>query len=230
MSTSSVRALVDGRYVIQKGRIAFDARLGAIERGDDIADAITVQRYTRWRDRFQVMEDDADQELREIGKDIAIVQMLCDVKGISFLLAMQLISYIDIERANTVSALWRYAGYAVIDGERERPVKGEKLHYNARLKTICYKAAGSFLKCSSPYRAIYNSARAYYDENRLDWTKGHCHLAAMRKMTKVFLQHLWIVWRTLEGLPTRNLYSHEYLGHTQYHKPEDFGWEFNSDN
>ena len=139
--------------------------------------------------------------------------------------AAKIISMIDIERAPHVSSLWRYAGYAVFDGEREKPTKGEKLHYNKRLKTACYLLGGSFLKSNSPYRKEYDSAREYYDANRPEWTKAHCHQAAMRKMIKLFLQHYWVVARTLEGLPVTMPYVHDKLGHAHYYPPQDYGWE-----
>jgi len=148
---------------------------------------------------------------------------MVEVRGIGYMLAAKTVAMIDIERAETVSALWRYAGYGVVDGERERPTKGEKLHYNKRLKTTCYLIAVSMLRSNSPYRKIYDSAREYYAANR-DWTKGHCHNASLRKMTKIWLQHLWITWRKLEGMPTNDPYAHEKLAHNSYYTPQEFGW------
>ena len=145
------------------------------------------------------------------------------IKGIGPSLASQVLSLIDITRADTVSALWRYAGYAVVDGKAEKLKKGEKAHYNANLKKALYKVAMSFLKCSSPYRKFYDDAKQYYEANR-DWTKMHIHLASIRKMIKMFLSHLWHVWRTVEGLPTRELYVVEKLGHNHIIPPDDFGW------
>lgn len=131
---------------------------------------------------------------------------------------------IDIHRCDTVSALWRYTGYGVVEGQRERPTKGERLHYNARLKTTLYLVATSFMRCGSPYRAIYDSSKAYYEANRPEWTKGHIHAASLRRMIKVFLVHLYMRWRTLEGLEARALYVHERLGHSSYEAPESYGW------
>ena len=31
-------------------------------------------------------------------------------------------------------------------------------------------------------------------------------------------------WRTLEGLPTRAPYAHDYLEHTTIETPEEYGW------
>jgi hypothetical protein len=145
------------------------------------------------------------------------------VKGIGYSYDSQILSVVDIRKADTVSALWRYAGYAVIDGTTERLVKGEPLHYNKKLKSALYNVAGNFLKNNSPYRKFYDDAKIYYSENR-DWTKAHIHMASIRKMNKMFLSHLWHVWREVEGLETRELYVVEKLGHKHIIPPDDFGW------
>ena len=46
-----------------------------------------------------------------------------------------------------------------------------------------------------------------------DETKAHINMAAQRYMMKMFLQDLYGVWRKLEGLPVREPYQKEYLGH-----------------
>src|SRR5205085_10179308 len=109
-----------------------------------------------------------------------------------------------------------------IDGKAERPTKGEKLHYNKRLKTTLYLVAGSMLKSNSPYRKVYDDSKNYYTATRPDWTKAHIHMASLRKMEKVFISHLWQTWREAEGLDTRELYVHEKLGHEMKYNKEDF--------
>jgi hypothetical protein len=133
---------------------------------------------------------------------------------------------IDISRSDSVSQLWRYAGLAVIDGEKEHNKKGERSHYNSRLKScLLYKIGGNFLKNKSPYAALYYDGIEYYKVKHPEWTEFHQKNAAKRKMLKVFLSHLWFVWRSIEGLPTRNLYVEEYMGHTHILPPQQFGWK-----
>lgn len=221
----TLRALVDLRdRTLQKSRIAFSNRVQALESGADNGHIATLELMQRWMDRFQELEKEADKDIAMLGKDLPIIQHMIEVKGVGPLLAAKVVSMIDIERASTVSALWRYCGYAVINGEREKLVKGEKSHYNTRLKTTCYLVATSFLKSRSPYRDVYDSAREYYDANRPDWTKGHKHNAAMRKMTKMWLSHLWLRWRQVEGLPVTDPYVQDKLRHENIKSPEDFGW------
>jgi len=225
-----LRILIDLReQVIQKNRIAFSNRLNAIAQGKDNADIAVVKKIKNWFEWFEDAEKRIDEDVQEEAALEPIVQKLCNLKGIKQILAARIISMIDIEKAQTVSALWRYAGYGVVNGQAEKPKKGEKLHYNKRLKKACYVIGTSFLKCKSPYSDIYYKAKEYYKTHRPDWTKAHVHYAAMRKMIKLFLSHLWVVWRTLEGLPTRSPYVHEYLKHTDIKKPAEFGWKFETE-
>ena len=221
---STLRAAVDLREAIQRQRIAFKNRQAAVERGDDTVDPESEAVLVRYAEAFQEMEDNIDKDIRDLSKDYEIINHAACVKGMGRVFAAKLVSMIDITRCNTVSALWRYCGYAVIDGERERPHAGEKMHYNKRCKVTCYLIATSMMRSSSPYRRIYDNARTLYDHTHPDWTAWHKHSAAIRKMIKIFLSHLWNQWRTLEGLPTRLPYPIEYLGHTTMFEPVEFGW------
>jgi hypothetical protein len=225
MDENILRSLIDLRdRTIQKSRVAFSNRIGAVERGVDVPSNGSQELLERWLHRFNELEAELDGDIRQAVKGLEIVDRMIEVKGVGPMLAAKVVCMIDIREADTISALWRYAGYAVIDGTRERLAKGEKLHYNIRLKTTCYLVGSSFLKSDSPYRRIYDDARAYYEANRPDWTKGHQHNASMRKMIKIWLSHLWLVWRQTEGLDVRAPYVHEKLGHEHEYTPEEFGW------
>ena len=51
-------------------------------------------------------------------------------------------------------------------------------------------------------------------------TRGRIDNLAKRWLGKLILQHLWVVWRTAEGLPVTKPYALEYIeGHTQYIAP-----------
>jgi len=52
-------------------------------------------------------------------------------------------------------------------------------------------------------------------------SEGHVHNQAMRKMIKLFLACLWLVWRKAEGLPVTKPYAIDKLGHNSYIDP----WE-----
>lgn len=218
-----MRMLVDFYNQIQKVRVGMGNRVGAIERGADDHDVESMGRFGDWADMLEKMEHEIVKEMSGQLDNHPAWPWLKEVRGVGPTLAAKLVALIgDISTFDTVSKLWRFAGYAVIDGQRERPTKGEQLHYSIRLKTTIYLIAESFLRSGSPYRKIYDDAKEYYQVNRPEWQKGHIHMASMRKMSKIFLSHLWQVWREEEGLPTRLPYVHEKLGHTTMWEVAEF--------
>ena len=108
--------------------------------------------------------------------------------------------------------------------------------YNPFLKTKLMGVLGpSFLRAKSPkWRPVYDGYRNRIlsdparikvtvaawkklhkaaDPNLRDhWTPGRIHTASTRYMVKMFLQELWLTWRTLEGLPVTLPYSEDKLG------------------
>lgn len=225
MPNELLRALVDCRdRQVQKARIQFGNRASAIDRIADETDGKQATIVDAYVAQFEALEERLDSDIAALVKGEAVYERLVGVKGIGPMLAAKMLAMIDIRQCDTISALWRFAGYGVIDGHAEKPVKGEKLHYSSRLKTTCYLVGSSFLKARSPYRAVYDEARTYYADNRLDWPKLRQHRAAMRKMVKVFLSHLWQVWREMEGLPISDPYIIGEGHHTHLLRPEEFGW------
>jgi len=135
----------------------------------------------------------------------------------------------------------------VIRGRAPRREKGEKLTFNSELRVMCFRLAGSFLKAQGKYAEFYYKEKKklisrYENEGKkiiptLELTKkngkffepvgviseNHVHMQAMRKMIKLFLSHLWIVWRKAEKLPITEPYAYSVLGHTRhdYITPED---------
>lgn len=100
--------------------------------------------------------------------------------------------------------------------------KGVKIDYSPRLKSTCFLIGTSFLRCGSPYRRVYDSAKEFYKAKHPEWTLKHQDMAARRKMVKIFLSHLWVKYREAEGLPVTKPYAIERLGHDSYIAPEEF--------
>ena len=232
VNATALRALVNGLQVTQRNRIRAQNQLRAIQSfglpgadavGAMVANAIEYERATKRA---------VEGEVTRLFAEKPILEKLVGVKGVGRWTAAEIVCEVDITRAPYVSSLWKYAGYAP---GFDKMVKGETRPYNARLRTTLYKLAVGFIKlgAKSPYRAIYDAAKAKAMVGHPEWglTKagkprgpGRYHNHAIRLMMKVFLQHLWITWRVLEGLPTNQPYVHAVLGHEHYHRPEDFGW------
>jgi len=222
---TQLKQIVNIRAFTQDQRIAFSNRIDAVERGDSSLSLSHVKNLEVWRDRFAVMEAYANADIKRITEDMEIVSRMTKVVGIGPILSAQLVAQIDITKAETVSALWRYCGYGVTEeGNAERRTKGERIHYNPIVKTLCWNIAVSFLRKSSPYRVLYDSAKEKYTREKPDWTPMHVHNASLRIMMKRFLSHFWVVYREIENLPVRVPYVHEKLGHTTMDSPADYGW------
>ena len=54
-----------------------------------------------------------------------------------------------------------------------------------------------------------------------EWTLGRINNMALRRTVKLFLSHLWAIWRELEGLPVTEPFAKARLGHTSMIDPWD---------
>lgn len=95
----------------------------------------------------------------------------------------------------------------------EKKKRGEPAMWNQKLKSHCWKIGKNFVRSGKQYRKYYDKVKAKYQKKFPKFSKGHIDNMAMRKTVKLFMAHLWIVWRQLEGLPTRSPYPVEKLGH-----------------
>ena len=140
-----------------------------------------------------------------------IRQKLNKVKGIADVLGAGLIAHLSpIDRFNSVSALWSYAGLA----PGQKRTKGEKLNYNIRLKTFCWKIWQQWIKLPKSYgRKLYDEGKQHAAQAHPDWSKGHCHNWAGHRAVKIFLAAVWEEWRKQEGLTVTEPYVFEHGGH-----------------
>jgi hypothetical protein len=101
-----------------------------------------------------------------------------------------------------------------------RPASGEKASYDQYAKKVCYLIGISFIRSNSAYGEFYRRERAKLESDRRGWTAGRVHYAALRKTEKLFLAHLWLVWRQAEGASVETPYAQAVLGRTDYIPPE----------
>ena len=192
-------------------------RITAVERGKSNMDA-DFERAAMGRLDIDARIDEAKAEMVEFGEQVGPVwEWLTSIKGLGQGgLAAQLLAQIDdVAKFATVSKLWRFCGYAVIDGAIDKPTRGEKLPYNRRLKSIGYLIAEQFIRQqTSVYVDIYYDEKQRQARLHPELTPGHIHNRAIRKMVKIFLQQLWVTWRQSEGLLVTEPYVYAVMGHT----------------
>lgn len=152
-------------------------------------------------------------------------QWLKNIKGISMVLAINLLRYFNIYKAKHPSSFWKYAGLHVKDGVAPKRTKGKKLDFNIEARCLLWKIADSFVKQRTPkYRDMYDRVKKKYLEQ--EYPKGylaskfskytkedtkltplHAELRARRYIAKQFLLDFWTEWRGREGLPVTPPYS-----------------------
>lgn len=152
--------------------------------------------------------------------------------------------------ARHASSIHKFGGFDVDgDGKAPRAEKGKKLTFNRQLRTMSWRLATSlnrargkyheyFLKEKERYRKRFLSngfkiipseklptreGKKYEPEGVI--SLGHLDNMAKRKMIKLFLSHLFVVWRQVEGLPAEKPWVLEYGGHEHFIDP----WEMVED-
>jgi ribosomal protein L37AE/L43A len=128
------------------------------DRGKSNMDGLTEAAYL---EHIETVLKDAEKAMYSYGKALGpIWDWLTGIHGVGDHTAAKLLAQIDDPaKFETISKLWRFCGYAVIDGEIDKPTKGEVLCYNRRLKSELFLVAENFIRHQTP---VY--AQVYYEE------------------------------------------------------------------
>lgn len=225
-ASTTLRAAIDIREnVAMKARIATGNRLTALAlMTDDPGLTDQAELLKRIEAKIEEMEAEAEKAMIQLVAGHPIYDPLVAIRGVGPVMAARFIGMIDITKVSSVSALWKWAGMHVVDGKAARPVKGQKIDYNPRLKTTMFLFADVQIKTRGPYRGDYDRAKAEYAEKYPERSAMHIHKMAMRIASKLFLSHLWQVWRQAEGLPTDDAYILTVGRHTHKIHPHERGW------
>ena len=99
-------------------------------------------------------------------------------------------------------------------GKAQRPTPGQKLPYNAFLRTkLVGVLADVLIKLGSPWTRHYHDYKGRKAAAKWGRSDAHRHVAAKRYMIKQLLLDIWREWRTHLNLSVRPPYAEEYLGH-----------------
>lgn len=101
-----------------------------------------------------------------------------DQIGIGPVIAAGLAAHIDLEKAKTISSLWKFAGQAPGFDRKE---KGKTLAYNARLKTLCWKLGESFVKVSNKEGATYGTLYVQFKGDEVSRNENGQYAAVARR-------------------------------------------------
>jgi len=150
---------------------------------------------------------------------------------------------IMIDNGAATGHLWDWiTAIKGLDGKAEKNRRGERSHFNGRLKSVCWLISDQFIRHQTDfYRDIYDEYKYEQRQKHPEvvikekevkqsdgtikitktkhFTDGHLHARARRYMMKMFLSHLWVTWRKHEGLPISDPYVKAILGHSQIIEP-----------
>jgi len=223
LTAVEARYLVDSYYAMQAGRIRANNQIRALTQSGEPHESIA------WLStESRVLEESVKRTLGAYSANHPVGKRMRTVVGVGPVIAAGLLAHIDITRAPTAGAIWRYAG---LDPTSEWK-KGEKRPHNASLKTLCWKLGESFVKVCNHKDAVYgklyqerkeaelvkNEAGAFADQAAAKLEKfkigkttdaykaysigklppAHIHARAKRVAVKMFLSHLHQVWYEVE--------------------------------
>lgn len=159
LTATEARFLVDSYYTAQGDRIRYDNQVRAmVESGEPNL----VLNYLALQSRKQ--EDIIKKALDAYTIDHPVGAWLRTIRGMGPVTAAGLLAYIDINKAPTAGAIWKYAG---IEGHAVWE-KGQKRPWNAEFKTLCYKIGESFVKTSNKEDSVYGKM---YKERKIQETE-----------------------------------------------------------
>lgn len=145
-----------------------------------------------------------EKHLTKLGAQLPIAHMCDGIPGFGHIALAKVVGECgDLSAYKSVSAVWKRAGLAVINGERQRRVSGDAalLHgYSPERRAVFWNIGNSLVRSGSgdtpsAYRLIYDERKAYEAAKPEVETAGHAHNRAMRYMTKVLLKNLTLEWR-----------------------------------
>lgn len=153
--------------------------------------------------------DAYEKHLGKLGKRLPIAHVADEIKGVNHKTLATIVGELGDLSAyeKGVAGIWKRAGLAVINGERQRK-KSDKdeaiLHgYAPARRSTFWNIGAALLKAQGTgenaleYRQVYDERKEYELANGLP--KAHAHNRAMRFMTKRLLRELWRSWRDASG-------------------------------
>lgn len=208
------RYFIDHYYQVQRHRVAMTLQIKQRERDEKESTALI-----EYKERMHDIEKGIAKYLKGVLNEHPMGEWLVGVKGIGPVLGAALVSFINIERAQHASSVWKFCGQAVDPetGRSDRRKKGVKCDYSPFMKTICWKIGESFVKTKGKYRGVYDTSREFYRrkfperievDGKVKYNDGHIHAMAKRRAVKQFLSDFWVEWREVEGLPVSEPFAH----------------------
>lgn len=146
LGPNEIRYIVDLYYQIQDYRISSNNQAKALERSEEPNYLISSVKAT-----FADIESDIKAVLTKWAKQRPEGEWLNSISGIGPVISAGLMSYLRCADYETVGHIWSYAG--LLPEHRRR--KGQRISWNPKVKTLCWKIGESFVKVQNRDSDIY---------------------------------------------------------------------------
>jgi hypothetical protein len=146
LDSRSARELVAAYYNLQTNRIAFAAQARELSKTNSPNELIEYLSHN-----LGIMEKALKAPLGSYANNSVVGAWAMSQYGIGPVLSAGLMAHIDITKASTAGAVWRYAGL----DPTQKWEKGKPRPFNAELKTLCWKIGQSFMKFSGKDECFY---------------------------------------------------------------------------
>jgi transposase IS116/IS110/IS902 family protein len=149
LGRDEARFLVDTYYSLQDFRIQSANQVRSIVQAQEKDEPHATLVF--FGDQFAMMEKQVQSSLDTYSNSQPLGRWAREHTGVGPVIAAGLLAHIDIEKASSASAIWRYAG--LVPGQRKQ--KGVKRDWNASLKVLAWKLGDSFVKQSGRESCYY---------------------------------------------------------------------------
>lgn len=167
MGRDEARCLVDAYYQIQDYRkAAGNQRRAGLKLGDTEKVDLPAYPLIEWLGSHTAsIELRLKNFLQAYAENDPVGQWSLSVCGIGPVISAGLLCHIDIEKAQTVGAIWKFAGLdpTSVWG------KGQRRPWNAKLKTLCWHIGECFVKVQNNKDDFYGQLyveRKLYEQQR----------------------------------------------------------------
>jgi hypothetical protein len=210
----TLRKLVNIRAAVMAYRIAAGQKIIEETRSlgftDDTMPPFIQAEKDRLKQDVKETETPLEKEISKLAATIPECVLLNKILAISdksWLTSATVMGYLQsIDRFATISKVWHYSGFHVVNGHAAKRTRGESSTWNPDLRTALWKWADSMLKTKNPvWRPVYDQYLKEEDARHPAICSpktcgghsrtGHIGARARRRVIKDVLKELFIAVR-----------------------------------
>lgn len=214
--SSRLREIVDLDEYLWRVQISMTVRRTMYRKRGWSSDEYIIDTY---RSRIMETRRAIKSECEKMIDDIPILYSAMGVSDMPLMYVLSVITRVDIVKADSPAQVWRYFGYGITDGRSDtfRARMGSDVHFSSAARRWAGRLALFVSRKHGPYRDVWEKQIVYLRGRGIP--EGALKLRARRYVFKLWLKHLWLVWRRQEKLPVGAPHPDDTT-----HLAAEFGW------